>query len=334
MPKLTDAEKVGLSDEELEALDGEEVGGEAGAGESADGAGDDEGVDGAVAASTTDDDDEDGPAPAGAEASATEGEAASQPAANTDAASTEVASGTEAATEDPVPLQPPPGAVIAVPEIGDYEAERGALLDSRKELRQKHRDGDISADEYDEQLDELNDKIALLDRRKSDHDNAIAQNQAVQNAQYQWTIEQVKKEFVSKDAIDYDKNPTLMAMWDQHVRALAKDEANANRQAEWFLREGHRMVKEEVAKVAASLGFSKADAPKPPAPPADKEKVAAAVKDRVKETKLKGVGEMPAASADSIADDEFSDIDNLSGLELERALAKMPEERANRYLNA
>lgn len=334
MPKLTDAERVGLSDEELEALDDEaDPAGTDGAGVS--GGDEDDGA--AVVASTTtdDDDDDDAPAPA---AAATEADAtAAAPAADTDPAPAATENADAAPVSEEAPLQPPPGAVIAVPEIGDYETERGALLDARKELRQKHRDGDISADEYDEQLDELNDKIALLDRRKSDHDNAIAQNEAVQRAQYQWTIAQVKKDFKTKDAIDYDANPTLMSIWDGHVRALAKDEANASRPAEWFLREGHRLVKEEVAKVAASLGFSKADAPKDPKPAdkaADKEKLADAVKGRVKETKLKGVGEMPAASADSIADDEFSDLDNLSGLELERALAKMPEERANRYLNA
>jgi hypothetical protein len=317
---LSDAEKVGLSDEELEALDDEE-GTEATATDASDADDDDEGaavpVAPVAASEAEDDDDESAPvSPA---------TAADESPAPADAPADPVA--------EESPLQPPPGAVVAVPEIGDYEAERGTLLDERKELRQKHRDGDISSDEYDDKLDELNDKIALLDRRKSDHDNAIAQNDAVQRAQYQWTIEQVKREFVRKDKIDYDTNPTLMAIWDRHVRDLAKDEANASKPAEWFLREGHARVLAEVSKVAESLGFSKQKPADPPAPKA-KESVKDAVKARVTETKLKGVGELPAAGAESPSDDEFSDLDNLSGLELERALAKMPEERANRYLNA
>jgi hypothetical protein len=320
---LRDDEKAGLSDEELEALDDVEEGGHVDANEGDEGD-DDEGNgspgavaaegDGAAASDAGDDPDASGDAPAGAgEVGAPAGEAAS------------------AGEAEPAALQPPPAALITVPEVGDYEAERGTLLDERKDLRQKHRDGDISTDEYEDQLDTLNDKIALLDRRKADHDHAIEQNAAVQRAQYAWTIEQVKKDFKVSDGVDYDKNPTLMAMWDREVRALAAKEEFASKPAEWFLREGHKAVLAEVSKVAESLGFAKGKpAEKGDAKP--KESVKDAVKARIPDVPLKGVGNLPPAGAEAVGSDEFSDLDNLFGLDLEKALARMPEERQAKYL--
>jgi hypothetical protein len=318
---LRDDEKAGLSDEELEALDDVEEGGHVDANDGDEGD-DGEGGDapGAVAAdgdggATPDEGDE--PDSSG-KAVATEG---------SDGAPAGEAA--PAGEPEPATLQPPPAALITVPEVGDYEAERGTLLDERKDLRQKHRDGDISTDEYEDQLDTLNDKIALLDRRKADHDHAIEQNAAVQRAQYAWTIEQVKKDFKVSDGVDYDKNPTLMAMWDREVRALAAKEEFASKPAEWFLREGHKAVLAEVSKVAESLGFAKGKEKVDTKP---KESVKDAVKARIPDVPLKGVGNLPPAGAEAVGSDEFSDLDNLSGLELEKALARMPEERQSKYL--
>lgn len=336
--KLSDDEKTGLSDEELEALDDIEEGAAA----EADGEGDPvyyDDDDKPAAGDDKDEDDDEGDEPAGADGAA---KPADKPAGDTgadDAGSTDEGKAGDAGADDVVQtLETPPIALVEVPDIANYEAERGVLLDERKDLRAKHRDGDISSDEYDEKLDELNDKINALDRTKADADAALRQNEAVQRSQYLWTIDQVKKDFVKADAIDYDKNPVLMSMWDTNVKALAKDEANANRSAEWFLRKAHQQVKEEIAKVAGSLGFTKGDAPAPkgekPAAPVDKKAaIKEAVKGRQKDaSKLKGVGELPAASNEDVTSDEFAGLDGLSGLELEQALARMPEERANKYL--
>jgi hypothetical protein len=321
---LRDDEKAGLSDEELEALDDVEEGGHVDANEGDEGDDDEgDGSPGAVAAEG------DGAPASDAGDGADPGGEAAAPAGEDGAPAGEAAGAGEA---EPATLQPPPAALITVPEVGDYEAERGTLLDERKDLRQKHRDGDISTDEYEDQLDTLNDKIALLDRRKADHDHAIEQNAAVQRAQYAWTIEQVKKDFKATDGVDYDKNPTLMAMWDREVRTLAAKEEFASKPAEWFLREGHKAVLAEVSKVAESLGFAKGKAIEPKPKETPKESVKEAVKARLPDVPLKGVGNLPPASAEPVGTDEFSDLDNLSGLELEKALARMPEERQAKYL--
>lgn len=340
--KLSDDEKNGLSDEELEALDDVEEGASA----ETDGEGNrgDDDDDDAPAGTDGDDEDKDDPAddegdkPAGEAGDAKPaGEAAGDAGADEAGSDGESKAGDAGADDVVQTLEVPPIALVEVPDVTNYEAERSVLLDERKDLRAKHRDGEISSDEYDEKLDALNDKINALDRTKADADAAVRQNDAVQRSQYLWTIEQVKKDFVKADSIDYDKNPVLMSMWDANVKALAKDEANATKSAEWFLRKAHEQVKSEIAKVAGSLGFTKGDAPKPKAKetPAPDKKAAVkdAVKARVKTAeKLKGVGELPAASADDVSGDEFAGLDGLSGLELEQALARMPEERASKYL--
>lgn len=345
--KLSDAEKNGLSDEELEALDDVEEGAPADtAGEG------DQDDDDAAPAAKADDEDDDDTAPAADDkgasdddgdddaapaAAAAEDKPADAPAADAGKPAVSAESADADLGEIEQTLEAPPIALVAVPDISNYEAERGVLLDERKELRAKHRDGEISSDEYDEKLDEINDKINALDRTKADAEHALRQNESVQTAQYQWTIQQVKKDFKA-EGIDYDKNPVLMQMWDTNVKALAAKEENATKTAEWFLRAAHKLVKIEVAKVAESLGFSKGEAPAPkgekPAAPVDKKAaVKAATAARKPDTsKVKGVGTLPAAEASEVSGDEFSDLDNLTGVELERALAKMPEDTANKYL--
>lgn len=345
--KLSDTEKSGLSDEELEALDDVEEGAPA------DTAGEVDADDDGAAPAASDDDDDDDAAPAADDASADDkagdDDAAAAPAAAegkpadaqaADAGKPAVPAAVEDADlgEIEQTLEAPPIALVTVPDVSNYEAERGVLLDERKELRAKHRDGDISSDEYDDKLDAINDRIAALDRTKADAEHALKQNESVQTAQYQWTIQQVKKDFKS-EGIDYDKNPVLMQMWDTNVKQLAAKEENATKTAEWFLRAAHKLVKLEVAKVAESLGFMKGDAPapkgeKPAAPAVDKKAaVKAATAARKPDTsKVKGVGTLPAAEASDVSGDEFSDLDNLTGVDLERALAKMPEDTANKYL--
>jgi hypothetical protein len=336
--KLSDDEKSGLSDEELEALDDIEEGAAAETdGESDPGADEDDDKPAAKDDDADADDEGDKPAdPAGAEKPADK--PAGDAGADDAGAEDEGTAGDAAPDEVEQTLEVPPIALVEVPDITNYEAERGVLLDERKELRAKHRDGDISSDEYDDKLDALNDRLNALDRTKADADAAQRQNEAVQRSQYMWTIEQVKKDFVKADSIDYDKNPVLMSMWDANVKSLAKDEANASKSAEWFLRKAHQQVKDEIAKVAGTMGFTKGEAPKPKETPAaakaaSKTAVKDAVKARAKTAeKLKGVGELPAASSDDVSGDEFAGLDGLSGLELEHALARMPEERAAKYL--
>lgn len=336
--KLSDDEKNGLSDEELEALDDEEEGAAAAADGEGD-RGDDDDDDEPAPKADDGDEDEDDEEPAGADGAA---KPADKPAADgdgDDAGAADEGKGGDAGTDEvEQTLEVPPIALVEVPDVANYEAERGVLLDERKQLRQQHRDGDISSDEYDDKLDALNDKLNALDRTKADADAALRQNEAVQRSQYMWTIEQVKKDFVKVDAIDYDKNPVLMSMWDANVKALAKDEANATKSAEWFLRKAHQQVKEEIAKVAGTMGFTRGDAPAADKktvtkPVADKAKVKDAVKSRQKDaSKLKGVGELPAASNEDVGADEFAALDGLTGIELEQALARMPEDRAAKYL--
>lgn len=341
MTKLSDTEKSGLSDEELEALDEVEEGAPADTTDQGDQDDDD--------AATGDDGDDESSEPAGSDDEGGDDgvQAAPAPAEGEPAAPQEADAGKPAATAAPADaelgeieqtLEAPPIALVNVPDISNYEAERGVLLDERKELRQKHRDGDISSDEYDDKLDAINDKINALDRTKADADAALRQNESVQTAQYQWTIQQVKKDFKA-EGIDYDKNPVLMQMWDANVKALAVKEENATKTAEWFLRAAHKLVKLEVAKVAESLGFSKGESvktdaePKKPVKADTKAAVKAATAARKPDTsKVKGVGTLPAAEASDVSGDEFSDLDNLTGVDLERALAKMPEDTANKYL--
>lgn len=317
MGKLKDNEKAGLSDQELEALDGED--------EFEDQEAQSDEDDAAVESKANKEPEEQVAGDAkGEEAKAEpaeEDKPDEKPAEETEPAEAEA----RKASED-LSLDAPPAALLPVKDVSNYDIERGVLLDERKELRSQHREGLISFEEYEEKLDAINDKINALDRAKADADAALRHNEAVQRAQYMWAIERVKKECLSSDNIDYDKSPTLMAMWDTHVKALAVKEENATKPAEWFLRRAHELVKEDI-KHAASLILGQKQEQKQTTPV--KDAVAARVKT---ETRLRGLGELPTAGKSDVGDDEFAALDSLSGIELERALAKMPEDKAAKYL--
>ena len=274
-----------------------------------------------------------------------ESEESVAPAANADktaeAKPEETGGGNEEAEEPAGPnLSVPPLALEQVEDF-DYEGERGKLLDDRKDLRAQLRNGDIDQDKYDESLDALNDKINALDRRHERNEAAIERNIAVGRAQYQWTLDQTKRWIKETDGIDYDSkdNEALLLSWDAKIKVLAKDPANTDKDAQWFLVAAHRQVQAEVDALAARLGYTKAskDEPKPDPKVAktaeDKAKVKAAVDSRQPKGKAKSLANLP--NADAVAagtEGEFANLEGLSGLDLERALARMPADQVERYL--
>lgn len=226
------------------------------------------------------------------------------------------------------PFVPP----VAEVEDVDYEGERSKLLDERKELRASLRNGDIDQDEFDEKLDAVNDKLQDLAVRRERAESAVAQNQAVAAAQYQWTLGQVKRHIANTEGIDYDapENRGLLMSWDGKIKALASDEANADKPAEWFLTEAHKQVRAEMEAIAVRLGFKKGDAPVTPKDNALKD---ALNKRKPDTTKAKSLANLPTAEgASTHKDGDFAHLDGLDGLELEAALARLPKDQADAYL--
>lgn len=287
MTNATDLELENLSDEEREALEGEDIGSEADAERAA------------KAAEAIADDDAAG-APAGA----------------------------AAAADEEIDAGEPIGTRLAAPTIDGHQEAMAKLLDDRKALRERYREGDISAEEKDKLEDEINDQITDL---RSDQKLAAfteANNQQMAEQEYVRTIAKVKADVLQKDGIDYDANPMLLQNWDLKVRALASDPKNADKPGDWYLREAHKQVLAEAAALAESLGYQRGDKTRSSGDPVRD----ALIRRRPADTRAKSLSTLPAAAADSgLNGSEFSHLDRMSGDDLEAAVARMTPEQQDRW---
>jgi hypothetical protein len=295
----SELELSNLSDEEREALEGEDMRSAA-----------DVEKDAAAAEAIRDDDPD---------------KAAATPAA--DAAPATPAADTPAAEEaaDAQPAMPR----LSAPQIEGYQEAVSTLLDQRKAIREQYRNGDIVAEEKDRLEDEINDKITDLRSDQKLAQYTETNNRQMEERDYLRTIDVVKADIKAREGIDYDANPGLMQTWDFRVRALASDPANANRDGQWFLWEAHRQTKAEAEATARALGFKREDAGgKPPVNP-----VAEALqKRRPPETRAKSLAALPAASQDTGHEGaEFSHLDRLNGDDLEMAVARMTPDQQERW---
>jgi hypothetical protein len=210
--------------------------------------------------------------------------------------------------------------------IEDYESERSALLEERKRIRQKYRDGELGADEYDEQLDQINEKISLLDRRYDRQILTESYNRSLAAASAAAMLEEFKRNVRENEGIDYDSNPVLLGIWDQKMKALAAMPEHSNKSYQWFLSESHKLAMDEVRQIAGLIE-RKQKAPQP-----DPESIRNAVRAREVKANVKNLARAPAAADTESEDAEFASLEGLSGLELERAIARMTPEQQKRYL--
>jgi hypothetical protein len=215
---------------------------------------------------------------------------------------------------------------LAPPALEGADEQLNALLDQRKTIREQYRNGDIAAEDKDRSEDEINDKIADIRAAKQNAAFVENFNQQTEENDYLRTVRSVKAEIKEKDGIDYDNNAMLIQSLDLKVRAIARDPANADKPADWFIKEAHKQVLAELELAATAAGF-KRDKPTPADPVRD------AVRSRKPDMSgAKSLAALPTAASESPGDGrEFAHLDGLDGEALEIAVAKMTPEQERRW---
>ena len=215
-----------------------------------------------------------------------------------------------------------PDPVIATPELEEQSASQISVADVKKAIKawdQKHFDGDLDEQEWIEKRDELKDletDIKMDNRRRQDV--AAANNAAVTAT---WTAEQ--NAFFSQ--FPEFNNQTLYGALNQHVVQLANMEDNSNKTGFQILKMARKIVMKDLGMKPgkASTPPTEETAPKEVAPPKPKSK-------KVGPTTL---ATAPAAAANPTGDTLFNRMDNMSGEEFEKALAKLSSDQADKYLS-
>lgn len=200
--------------------------------------------------------------------------------------------------------------------VENFDARMQEFSDSKKALRAQLANGDIDMDAYEDQKDAIVAQEQAL--REQNLKATIASEQAEQAAQDRWKWEQ-ERFFADKSNAIYNDALT-MGMLDMAVKQLAQDPKNAARTAPWFLAEADKLVRERT-------GATRTEATK-----TDPKKETEAKRKADLSKVPKTLSNLPAAELNDTGTDEFAHLDNLSGLKLEVAIAKMTPAQQARYL--
>jgi len=186
--------------------------------------------------------------------------------------------------------------------VEDYDAKLS-------DLDAKFEAGDIELKDYNRQRDDLV-RIQL----KSEI--AAEQNDQIEKQLWQREID----DFMDSHQ-EYNTSKFRHAALDIAVKDLASKEENNDKPGRWFLREAHKIVQAEFGQASAKP----ADGEKKP----EGEKKPAARKPNTDDVPPNLSKIPPADNAESVG--EFDYLDKLSGIEHERALARLSPEARDRY---
>ena len=125
--------------------------------------------------------------------------------------------------------------------------------------------------------------------------------------------------------VDYRKDEAKMRDLDTFVKALAADDANADKPLGWFLDEAHRRVK-VLHNIAPA-----APAPAVPKTPAEIKAAAAAARKPDLSGSTPDLSQVPGGSDSSDVGGEFADIDSLDGQAFEDAIRRMAKSQPERF---
>lgn len=227
-----------------------------------------------------------------------------------------------AVAADPAPaVDPAPQQSTYRAELpSDFAQQVDALKAKTEELAESYKSGEIDFDEYRNQAAELQKQSAALERAVTKAE--IAQELAEQNAQAEWqaSIARLFADANKNDGIDYTKDAEKNQDLDTFVKALAANPANQAQSMSWFLNEAHK-------RVMALHGMTKAPASTPD--PAKHEKPN---RKPPIDALPKTLAQVPGGDGPGDVESEFTNIDSLDGEALEAAIARMTPAQRERYM--
>ena len=205
---------------------------------------------------------------------------------------------------------------FAVPAVADFEGKMAALAAREVALREHLAAGDLDIAAYDAEKTAIIEGRADLRSEQRFASFAAEQNEQNQKARWQWE----QSRFFEQDSSTVYKDPILFAALDASIKALAHQPENANKSSSWFLTQADSAVR----KLFGGLG-APAQAPAAPAKPP------VSLLQNIPAT----LAAVPAAALpETGGGDEFAKLERLSGMDLERQLARMAPDEVTRYLRA
>lgn len=240
-----------------------------------------------------------------AEAAAADAADAAKVAADAAAAEANDKTVTETQTQQPAPILVAQPMEDAAAKLAEIDTKKDALLT-------QFDDGDITAKEYQKQLDALAKEERAIERAQDRAELAAQMEQ--QRLQNDWT--QTCNSFVDSHPV-YKDNPRLYKALDAEVRELATKPDTANWSGQKFLDEAHKALK-------TAFGFQEADAP-----------AASKEQQRQQRELPPNLAKVPAANVEDTNGGRFAVLDRLANTDpmgYEETLSKMSQSERDAYL--
>lgn len=218
----------------------------------------------------------------------------------------EDANGDDTGAEDnPIAQQPAPLLVAEAP--ADAEIQLKAISDKKTALVDQFDNGDITAKEYQSQLDALNREERSLERavEKAKLADEMRQQQEVNN----W-MQQVQS-FTTKDHPEYSTSKVRWIALDAFVKEIGIKPENASLSGVQILAEAHKRVLEDLGEAPAKTGAAKEQKPE------SKPLKGSTAKPPVTLSKV------PAADHTDVEDSRWAALDRLFSTDPEAAEEKM-----------
>lgn len=227
------------------------------------------------------------------------------------AAAAEQANTADAGAEAEPETQPQPAPILVASPVEEANTRLTAIQGEKDSLLDKFDNGDITAREYQTQVDALAKEERKLEFQI--HEAELAGKLENQRLQNEWVS--TCNKFVDDNPV-YKDNPRLYKALDAEVRELANDPKTATWTGQKFLEEAHKNLSEAFNLPSAKKATAKVDtANKRELPP--------------------NLSKVPSAEIEDTNGGRFAVLDRMATndpLAYEEALAKMPEAERNAYL--
>lgn len=210
----------------------------------------------------------------------------------------------------------------ALPE--NFDATLAAINAEASRLATQFRDGEIDFDDYTAAVNEVNAHRDALTATKIKAEIAAEMQAQDSQQRWRWTVEQFIARTAADEKIDYRADAAKLKDFDLFVKALASDDANASRPAEWFLAEAHKRVK--ALHGVATTALSADTRQQTTKPPTSRKPDLKAVP--------KTLAHVPGSDGSGDVESEFADVYRLDGLEFETAIARMSPAQREKFARA
>lgn len=228
-----------------------------------------------------------------------------------------------AAAAEPAPAAQPKPQAFDVPDTAALTDQRKALRDEKRDLTKKWSAGEVTDEEYADQVDALDDKLstlvaaqteaATLHRINAQNEaRAKAEAEAAEN-QAMFATAQASK---SAGLIDYGTNKVAAAQFDSLFAAAKIDPANAKLSAQQVVEKAHKAVLALNGLAEAPKPRAEAAAPAAPAP----------------RNVPPSIGGLPNASQTVVQDELLAQFNQLEGDDAERFMASLNDKQVERLM--